>query len=1117
IQWIVSRAAQNPNRRVTIVDWGAGNAQALIDLAKGLQRLGVRDKVRLIGFADMYFGEWEEAAANGIEFKIDLLPRLAGHFAEEGIDLIYSYWGLRQLEGKAAAHLLELQSRMAPGGIILSNGNLPEGPLKDELGRDFEIAEKDQSFLLKRLPKSEMRNQDDPEPQRDRPDVRTLFERATDRSRVQRKQLSDSGFEIEEVVRKVLANDAIRIAVVPVGSTLKGYAGIGSDLDYLIYFLAGLSPDFKIGEKEAAKIFEEANKITAKNGPAGPDEKVDKVDEFFNYSGIAHHSLSAGEIAGLFFPVAYGDSALIEEARRQALRQVEAQSAPLDFWADVQAAYTEATLFDPSSAKSNLFEWLGKHGLKAPMPWNPENLYGEDVKIQERQVRQYEEEARAIRARMAPETALPGFPEMLNAYGPPRSEMRSGNPISWLSRAILTVGQHDHRMETLNLEDLSAELPKLKQMLRKEKNLVAGLEDRLTDQNSALDILLERIKDQIFTAPFGTQVNLVMISLPMVALNQISKDYLPGFADAFKKYFHRRLVQEYKMKAAFFGTRIVIANYDPLLAQDQLFSIIQKAAGDVESENESKIKRLSPKDLKSYKKMFNNALARLSISHAPLYLENPPRENPMEDPSNFPRYTAQEDPLKPREVSPQKFETMPEEKRIEHVVDADEKLGQLREKWSLAASFWRAKISGAPSAEERAAARPKANFFIERLLQDVIARLYERGEVLEKAPADLRAEINKLTDARGADKKGVLPIFDQNVVRQLIAQIREKDNKENSGDPVLPKFYVALQEGRRSAPPIFEYRKRGVVRMAGMPRRGHLLGNLDRISENLRQALKDLEKRPSEASLKRFKKIYRDYQFARYEALVLGYRDPRLEEYYKMDKIGEVARADELGLLDQLKERLAALSKRARKKEIRDRFQRLAGLIEPGLLPYKRPVGDETWFAVKTGEKKHKIAFSELTQGRGFFVANPPDEQDSTYHEILLAQWELAKRHYAGWKTAKNQEPWWGFLKQFDDEILRLAPNLYPGIAKVPVKGVKERMTGFVKVGDTTSRFPDYARDERGQLWELNARKEWEKTNKIKPEDLKPFETLLTSARNYDDEEAGAARIEAVSYKLDGL
>src|SRR6185503_13533243 len=64
-----------------------------------------------------------------------------------------------------------------------------------------------------------------------------VYGQVTEASSKRRQILRTAGPDIERAIRKIAGNEQIHIALIPAGSTLKGYATDSSDLEYIIIIL----------------------------------------------------------------------------------------------------------------------------------------------------------------------------------------------------------------------------------------------------------------------------------------------------------------------------------------------------------------------------------------------------------------------------------------------------------------------------------------------------------------------------------------------------------------------------------------------------------------------------------------------------------------------------------------------------------------------------------------------------------------------------------------------------------------------------------------------------------------------------------------------------------------
>ena len=106
-----------PNDEIVIFDWGCGNGQALRDIKK----LGL-DNVKLVGFSNMYFPEWNNKGNEGIEYIWDNAWNLTKYLDDNRIDLVFSHLGLSHLGADGMMlHLNELRPKLKNESLIITN------------------------------------------------------------------------------------------------------------------------------------------------------------------------------------------------------------------------------------------------------------------------------------------------------------------------------------------------------------------------------------------------------------------------------------------------------------------------------------------------------------------------------------------------------------------------------------------------------------------------------------------------------------------------------------------------------------------------------------------------------------------------------------------------------------------------------------------------------------------------------------------------------------------------------------------------------------------------------------------------------------------------------------
>ena len=115
------------------------------------------------------------------------------------------------------------------------------------------------------------------------------------------------GPKIEEGVRKILGKgQELTIAVIPLGSTLKGYARKDSDLEYTVAILSGAEElDVVLRKKQEEAIFGFINNLIKKAGYKTEKGLIKGVVNIFNYSNIKKfydHVMFIEGAAYAFFP-----------------------------------------------------------------------------------------------------------------------------------------------------------------------------------------------------------------------------------------------------------------------------------------------------------------------------------------------------------------------------------------------------------------------------------------------------------------------------------------------------------------------------------------------------------------------------------------------------------------------------------------------------------------------------------------------------------------------------------------------------------------------------------------------------------------------------------------------
>ena len=204
--------------------------------------------------------------------------------------------------------------------------------------------------------------------------------------------LSEVGPEIERYIQQLLENDDIRIAIIPAGSTLRGYAASHSDIEYSIVILRGIPQRIRdLAQSDETRdhvtsIFNECNRLINAKKNFGDLLIVSKMH---NASGITHGDqdpsllLYEREDDGtfipiyfhlLFLPVAYGDALLVEQVRGNAIQFLVDGDSPEKVWEIIRHRYADFVTFSipvlekKSHKKLHLVEWLASQSVDVNLP-----------------------------------------------------------------------------------------------------------------------------------------------------------------------------------------------------------------------------------------------------------------------------------------------------------------------------------------------------------------------------------------------------------------------------------------------------------------------------------------------------------------------------------------------------------------------------------------------------------------------------------------------------------------------------------------------------------------------------------------------------------------------------
>jgi ribosomal protein S18 acetylase RimI-like enzyme/SAM-dependent methyltransferase len=228
-----------------------------------------------------------------------------------------------------------------------------------------------------------------------------VLDRATQESRNRIAALNSIGPGLEKDIEKILGRQGVKIAIVPVGSSLRGYSGKDSDIECEILILKGGGGELTkgdvrlIGRKLNAQLASSGYKSGKRYELDVAPVSVFDVEAALSVkpAGISDASFM---IPLLFLPMAYGDPKEVEKARKSAVSFLLSQD--LISWGDVQNTYEDkiALSLDRIDEKPHLDAWLRSQGQ------DPADID-------------------AVRKWWSRLTALPSFEEMLKIYpGKPR-------------------------------------------------------------------------------------------------------------------------------------------------------------------------------------------------------------------------------------------------------------------------------------------------------------------------------------------------------------------------------------------------------------------------------------------------------------------------------------------------------------------------------------------------------------------------------------------------------------------------------------------------------------------------------------------------------------------------
>jgi len=201
----------------------------------------------------------------------------------------------------------------------------------------------------------------------------------TEESKKRREILRKLGPKVEKCIQRYLQDEEVRIAIIPQGSTLKGYACEDSDIECDIIILLGQPDEMQFIRFPVVDL---ENIMTRENFDNRDDRPKNSwvqttIMTMLNISRITGWDPNSSsdtpynlprvvDISRLFLPVAYGDARLIEQVRRNVLRYVVLNDSPKFNWAAVQQEHKRLLNIDSSPSyvsREHIRRWLQGQGV----------------------------------------------------------------------------------------------------------------------------------------------------------------------------------------------------------------------------------------------------------------------------------------------------------------------------------------------------------------------------------------------------------------------------------------------------------------------------------------------------------------------------------------------------------------------------------------------------------------------------------------------------------------------------------------------------------------------------------------------------------------------------------
>jgi len=332
---------------------------------------------RIINHESIERGELHALAiAEGLISLRDLGNLLSGNFMLPGVAERLEEWANVDNDTLALARQQRIVEALNRGHRL---GMMAEGYSQDKINlyKGYSLTKRIPAFRIAAISNLGANQKD-----KDVGSYATMLERLwnpagiTQASIDRRNGLAQVGNLIEKFMKKFLKSPKLKIAIVPAGSALKGYATEDSDIEYKIYITEGMDPHIReLATEDVERIVDELGGYLDLSKGFGIDFLFLAVSSIYNYSAFSQEAniselYSLGDdwiiydslFGDLFLPIAYGNQNQVQKIRKNVLRVIRNQTQwpQRKMWARIQENtnnYTEIDL-EQVDEKPHLQSWL---------------------------------------------------------------------------------------------------------------------------------------------------------------------------------------------------------------------------------------------------------------------------------------------------------------------------------------------------------------------------------------------------------------------------------------------------------------------------------------------------------------------------------------------------------------------------------------------------------------------------------------------------------------------------------------------------------------------------------------------------------------------------------------